>query len=108
MLNKEQNKLYNLPHRKIEDWDKEYQSIYFFQVPKLHNSGYRFIVVVDDKQKEIIGFGDVLNLKMPIDTRIDCDRNGIFHLWHWSYNLKVTGISDITVEFTNKRNKEQK
>ncbi|MBR2505398.1 MAG: hypothetical protein IKB70_00450 [Bacilli bacterium] len=49
MLNKEQNKLYNLPHRKIEDWDKEYQSIYFFQVPKLHNSGYRFIVVVDDE-----------------------------------------------------------
>ena len=97
-MNKEQKVLYNLPEATVEDWDKEYDGIYFFYVNHLHSSGYRYIVVVDQEKKKIIGYGDVLCLKVGEYTHIDCNKKGIFHLWNWNYKIKVSGCSTIDIK----------
>lgn len=105
-MNKAQKELYNLPHRRIDQWDEEYESIYFFHIRKLHDSGYRYIVVVDDKKQKIIGYGDVISFDFKDDaSRIDCDKNGIFHFWNWNYKIKITGCSSISIRLGNKRDR---
>ena len=96
------DELLNLAKKvRYQDLDKlpAFNCIYIIPQRKLHDSGYRMMYVIGERElnyfllddfSDVINIGDICSEKSFKDINMDITKNGIIRLWSRRFYLKCT------------------
>jgi hypothetical protein len=101
------SELLKLPHRSMDEAEKEYDYVLLVNTRTKHSSGYNLFAVIGavDDDLEIVGHCDdfrnynSLSNSICKSFAIDCSMHGVFRIWLWDKRKIQIGRCLSTMEF---------